>query len=275
MIVAHSMGGLVSRAALASGGGNVERVVLLGTPNLGSFAPVQALRGTYAVVRKIARLALQQSAEMLAADVFKTFPSLYHLLPLPEVSPKLDFFDPASWPATGPQPDAALLAGARRLGGSLASGDERFAVIVGEGQETVTRATRRGEQFQYTITRRGDGTVPTACALLPGASTHYTSVAHSELARDEVVARAIADLLKTGRTKRLDSKPARISAAEARISDAELRRTHAEKVDWAGLEPDARRVFLQTLNEPPQLRLRLPVRKKKKKASRARPTRAK
>jgi pimeloyl-ACP methyl ester carboxylesterase len=276
MIVAHSMGGLVTRAAMATAnGGQVERVVLLGAPNLGSFAPVQALRGTYAVVRKIARLALQQSAEMLAADVFKTFPSLYHLLPLPEVSPKLDFFDPASWPATGPQPDAALLAGARRLGGSLASGDERFAVIVGEGQETVTRATRRGEQFQYTITRRGDGTVPTACALLPGASTHYTSVAHSELARDEVVARAIADLLKTGRTKRLDSKPARISAAEARISDAELRRTHAEKVDWAGLEPDARRVFLQTLNEPPQLRLRLPVRKKKKKASRARPTRAK
>ena len=38
---------------------HVKRVVLLGTPNFGSFAPVQALRGTYAVVRKIARLVEQ------------------------------------------------------------------------------------------------------------------------------------------------------------------------------------------------------------------------
>jgi hypothetical protein len=136
-------------------------------------------------------------------------------------------------------------------------------VIVGDGQETVTGVTRRGNGFQYTITRRGDGTVPTECALLPGARTYYTSVAHSELARDEVIARAIADLLHTGRTKRLKSKlERRPSAAEARISDAGLRRTHTTKVDWVGLEPDARRVFLQTLNEPPKLRLRLPTRKK-------------
>src|SRR6185312_7900580 len=81
MIVAHSMGGLVSRAALACDGmQKVERVVLLGTPNSGSYAPVQALRGVYAVVRKIARLAApDQSAETLAAEVFSTFPSLYHL----------------------------------------------------------------------------------------------------------------------------------------------------------------------------------------------------
>src|SRR5579872_967778 len=54
MIVAHSMGGLVSRAALTHPGtSKVQRVVLMGTPNFGSFAPLQALRGTYAVVRKI------------------------------------------------------------------------------------------------------------------------------------------------------------------------------------------------------------------------------
>jgi hypothetical protein len=76
MLVAHSMGGLVSRAALAlAGTGHVQRVVLLGTPNFGSFAPVQALRGTYAVVRKIARLNQRQSAEWLAEKVFNAFPS--------------------------------------------------------------------------------------------------------------------------------------------------------------------------------------------------------
>src|SRR6185437_8671975 len=82
MIVAHSMGGLVSRAALALPGmEKVKRVVLMGTPNFGSFAPVQALRGTYAVVRKIARLVRNSSAESMAAEVFTTFPSLYHMLP--------------------------------------------------------------------------------------------------------------------------------------------------------------------------------------------------
>jgi hypothetical protein len=263
MIVAHSMGGLVSRAALAQNSANVERIVLLGTPNLGSFAPVQALRGTYAVVRKIARLAETQSPEMLAAEVFSTFPSLYHLLPSAEVSGKLDFFDPASWPSTGPQPKVELLARARRL--SLAPPDERFVVIVGAGQETVTSIARRGQEFRYTITEQGDGTVPTACAVLPGASTYYTAAAHSELARDDVVAQAIADVLHTGGTQRLASKLSRPSAAEAHITDSELRRTHTQKVDWAGLEPDARRVFLQTLNEPPKLRLRLPVSKVKRK----------
>src|SRR5205807_145425 len=39
MIVAHSMGGLVSRAALKHEDMNrIERLVLLGTPNFGSFA---------------------------------------------------------------------------------------------------------------------------------------------------------------------------------------------------------------------------------------------
>ena len=56
-------------------------LVLLGTPNCGSFAAVQAVRGTYAVVRRLAQLAARASAEELAAQVFNTFPSLYDLLP--------------------------------------------------------------------------------------------------------------------------------------------------------------------------------------------------
>src|SRR5262249_46248649 len=44
-IVAHSMGGLVARAALAADKrGLIGKIVQLGTPNFGSFAAVQALR---------------------------------------------------------------------------------------------------------------------------------------------------------------------------------------------------------------------------------------
>jgi pimeloyl-ACP methyl ester carboxylesterase len=259
MIVAHSMGGLVSRAALTHPGmDKVERVVLLGTPNFGSFAPLQALRGTYAVVRKIARLVGTGTPETLADEVFNSFPSLYHMLPIAACNGCPDLFDPAQWPRSGPQPDAGLLRSAREIQGMLAPPDDRISVIVGVGQETVTAAVRRRNEFVYTITRHGDGTVPAVSAGLPGARNHYTGVAHSDLTRDPVVAAAVTDLLRKGTTRRLPAKWASGSTAEARISDSELRRTHTQKVDWAGMEPDERRVFLQNLNEPPKLKLRVP-----------------
>ena len=127
-LVAHSMGGLLARAALAlPGTSHVERVVLLGTPNCGSFAAVQALRGTYAVVRKLARIATEASAESLTTEVFSSFPSLYDLLPWGDRGAGDDLFDPACWPASGPQPRAELLQASRGLRGHLAPADGRFS----------------------------------------------------------------------------------------------------------------------------------------------------
>ena len=258
-IVAHSMGGLVSRAALAlPDTRHVERLVLLGTPNSGSFAAVQAVRGTYWVVRKVARLADQASAETLAAEVFSTFPSVYDLLPSAPHGHRADLFDPRAWPASGPQPRPALLRAARETPRQLAPADERFAVIAGVGQETVTAVARRGKEFVYTLTRHGDGTVPVASAQLPGARSAYARVAHSELTRDGRVAAAVVDLLKTGTTSRLPAKWTGSSRACVRVSDGQLRRSHTEKVDWAALSPEERRLFLQNLNEPPHFRLRIP-----------------
>jgi pimeloyl-ACP methyl ester carboxylesterase len=268
MIVAHSMGGLVSRVALAQPGmNNVERLVLLGTPNFGSFAPLQALRGTYSVVRKIARLASRGSPESLAAKIFNTFPSLYHMLPSAQCNGCADLFDPAEWPRSGPRPNRALLREARDVQSKLVQADERISVIVGVGQETVTAVARRRDDFVYTVTRHGDGTVPAVSAGLPGARSHYTLAAHSDLTRDPTVAAAVADLLHTGKTERLPSKWKSSSIAQAQISDRQLRRMHTGKVDWAGMEPDERREYLENLNEPPKLQLRVSRRKKTKRAS--------
>jgi pimeloyl-ACP methyl ester carboxylesterase len=265
MIVAHSMGGLVSRAALLTPGMHkVRRLVLLGTPNLGSFAPLQALRGTYPVVRKIARLVSTASAESLANEIFNSFPSLYHMLPSAECAGGMDLLDAAEWPASGPQPDVGLLEGARDLQSKLAPADDRVAAIVGVGQETVTAAAKRQDDFVYTVTRHGDGTVPAVSAALKGARSHYTPVAHSELTRDPVVAAAVCDLLRTGSTRRLPDRWRTNSVARARISERQLRRTQTAKVDWARLEPDERRVFLENLNEPPKLQLRVPVAPRKR-----------
>ena len=256
-IVAHSMGGLVSRAALAlAGTGHVERLVLLGTPNRGSFAAVQALRGTYAVVRKVAQLALSSSAEALATEIFSSFPSLYQLLPSAGGhSP--DLFAASSWPAQGPQPRSALLQAARQLQSQLAPPDARFAIIAGVGQETVTGLRRRNGEFVYTITRSGDGTVPLASAVLPGVKSLYARVAHSDLTRDRVVAAAVADLLRGGAARRLPERWQSASRARAQVSDRQLRRLHSAKVDWAALSAQERRLFLENLNEPARLRLRI------------------
>jgi pimeloyl-ACP methyl ester carboxylesterase len=262
MIVAHSMGGLVSRAALLQPGmSKVERLVLLGTPNFGSFAPLQALRGTYAVVRKIASLVATGSPESLAGEIFNCFPSLYHMLPVAARNGGIDLFDPGEWPRSGPQPDVELLRGAREIHGKLLPADERVVAVVGVGEETVTGVTRRNDDFIYTITRQGDGTVPAASAGLPGARNHYARVTHSDLTRDPVVAAAVTELLREGTTQLLPQKWKSNSAAEARISDRQLRRMHMRKVDWASLEPEERRMFLENLNEPPKLKLRVPARK--------------
>jgi pimeloyl-ACP methyl ester carboxylesterase len=258
-IVAHSMGGLVARAALAlADTGNVERLVLLGAPHSGSFAAVQALRGTYAVVRKVARLDGEASAESLAAEVFSTFPSLYDLLPVAAGGGATDLFDARAWPASGPQPRAALMQAALAARQRLAPPDERFVSIVGVGQETVTAVTRRNDDFVYTLTRHGDGTVPASSAALAGVRSAYARVAHSNLTRDPVVAAAVVDMLQRGSTTRLPAAWLSGSRACTQVSDRQLRRSHAQKVDWAALTPEERRVFLQNLNEPPQFKLRVP-----------------
>jgi Lecithin:cholesterol acyltransferase len=259
-IVSHSMGGLVSRAALAlPGTGHIERVLMLGTPNLGSYAPVQALRGTYAVVRKIARLDAGSSAERLTEEVFNSFPSLYQMVPVSRGNGAAGLLDQAQWPRSGPALRPALFERARRFHAGLAAPDRRFVAIVGVGQETVTAASRTRAGFVYTITRHGDGTVPARSAALDDAHTYFTTAAHSDLTRDARVAAAIVDLLSRPGTHRLPSRCRSESRAEAHISDRDLRRTHSEKVDWSGLTPAQRREFLQSLNEPPRVRLRIPA----------------
>lgn len=261
-IVAHSMGGLISRAALAlPGTQHVERVVLLGTPNLGSFAPVQALRGTYAVVRKIARLDAATTAERLTEEVFNSFPSLYQMIPVAG-GKGADLLHPDAWPDSGPALRLPLFERARRFRDGLASADRRFIAIAGVGQETVTSASKGKDGFVYTVTRHGDGTVPAASAALAAGPTYYTSTAHSDLTRDAHVAAAIVELLRKGTTRRLSAHWQSSSRAQARVSDRELRRTHADKVDWSALTPAQRREFLQNLNDPLQLRLRVPATKR-------------
>jgi pimeloyl-ACP methyl ester carboxylesterase len=256
-LVGHSMGGLVARAALMHAAGNrVSQLVTLGTPHSGSFGAAQALRGTYSVVRKLAQLDLRHDAEFLASEVFSSFPGLHELLPAGRGAGKLDLFDPAAWPRVGPGPDRKLLAAAAGLSGRLAPGDARFNIVIGCHRLTATGVAIKGGEFEYSYSLRGDGTVPMALARLEGARHRYVDCGHSDMPLSDRVIAGTIDLLKTGKTRRFASSPPARRGATTHVRDGELREQYPGKVDWPHMTPEARRHFLDTLNEAPRTRPR-------------------
>ena len=251
LLVGHSMGGVVARAALAADRGRIARVVQLGAPNCGSFAPVLALRGVYPTVRKLAALDLRHDAEDFARIIFRSLPSLHELLPDPRLAPGPDLFDPAAWPDDALRPDRELLSDAAAARERWPAADPRCLHIVGVRQETVTRATLKGDEFHYTIERNGDGTVPLALAALPDAANWYVAEKHGGLPNNGKVIAAVVDLLRTGHTERLPASTRRPrSLARRVVTEATMRRVAPHKVRWQDLSPDARRRLLEPVVSP-------------------------
>ncbi|HUQ10183.1 MAG TPA: CHAT domain-containing protein [Steroidobacteraceae bacterium] len=251
--IGHSMGGLVARAAMTHDAGKrVSQLVMLGTPNGGSLAAVQALRGTYSVVRKIAMLDLRHDAEYLASHVFATFPGLHELVPANRAVSDLDLFDAASWPASGPAPDARLLADAAGLERRMAPADSRFIMVVGCNRTTATGVAIKGGDFEYEYSLQGDGTVPMELARLSGARHYYVECGHSDMPLADRVISGTLDLLTTGATQHFAAAPPVRRGTLTRVGDAELRQQYQGKVDWPHMTPEQRRLFLDTLNEAPK-----------------------
>ncbi|MFO7305574.1 MAG: alpha/beta hydrolase family protein [Gammaproteobacteria bacterium] len=251
MIVAHSMGALIARAALGYDvNRRVKRLVQLGAPNEGSFAPVQALRAVYPTVRKIAALDRKHTAEQLAREVFLTLPGLYQLLPSARAPGELDLFEASNWPSDL-VPDPKLLMKARRVRARLPGPDERCGVIAGFGQETVVALEKRDDMFIYDIRAEGDGTVPLARACWQGARTWYVHENHGALSTNGRVLTGVIDILREGDTKSLQTNEPDLPRTVARrVSDADFRRHALAKVDWEALSPESRRRILEPIFTP-------------------------
>jgi len=244
-IVAHSMGGLVTRAALAQPhcAARVQRVLTLGTPHLGALAPAQALRGVYPTVRRLAALDLHHSAEQLATEVFGGFASLHEMLPA-------TLQDAARWPRDGIAPRAELLRAAVANLAQLAPVDARYTCIAGFGQRTATGVGGDAREFVYEITNLGDGTVPLASAAPGGAAARFVRCEHSELPRDPEVAAELTALLG-GAGSTLPAHLPDLAADTVHVGDVALRTTYTAKVEWRALPPEERRRYLNQLNLPP------------------------
>jgi pimeloyl-ACP methyl ester carboxylesterase len=246
MLVGHSMGGLVARAALALDEQvTIRRVIQLGAPNRGSFAPVQAMRASYPTVRKLASLDQQHSAEELAQKVFRTLPGLYDLFPDALHAPAENLFDAANWPQDGLVPDGELLRRARDTRSALPAADERCHVIAGTAQHTVVAANVRDNQFEYLIALDGDGTVPRERTTWHGAQHWYVQENHGALPLNETVLAGLVELLRTGQTSQLCREATNSTAIIRRITDGDLRQHARHKVSWDTLSIESRRRILE------------------------------
>lgn len=229
-LVAHSMGGLVARAAAAPNAVAttlIEKVVMLGTPNYGSFSPVLAFRGSHDIARKIAFLDMHHSNDDYRSQLFMGFPGLYEMLPAGSKSQTADLFDLANWPADEFMLSTAYLNEARTFQQTLFAGDDRFYLIAGVNNETIVsaRPDAENQQFVYQKSIEGDGTVPLSCCLLAGVPTYYSNTDHGGLPNDKTVGYAAYDLLREGSTTSLETrwtpKPS-LRRSEETMSDADL-----------------------------------------------------
>jgi pimeloyl-ACP methyl ester carboxylesterase len=248
-LVAHSMGGLIARSAVTVLPKRLlRRLVMVGVPNEGSFATVQALRGTYPFVRNMSTLDRKHSPEYLAENVFGTFPGLYHMLPSPQRVAGIDLSDPRSWPGDGPAPDARLLAQVAPSRAGLAAADSRMVQIIGVNQETVVSLSRTAGGFRYAMNKNGDGTVPLALARLRKLKSYYVDESHANLANNVRVIQAILELVRRGHTRALPKGWRARPGVMRYIDDARLRSAAGPKIDWRRLTAAQREAVFAELD---------------------------
>ena len=226
------MGGLVSRRFAArhretwgamddsSGAGRGGRLVMLGTPNRGSFAIPLTLSGSEKLLKVLATGDVEHSMQELL-EIVSSFPGLYQMLPSPLVDlddDHTELFEVARWgklPAKSP-----LLAKADTFLRDLDAviDPHRLLYVAGVNRETPAKIRIDSPgKFSYRQTLDGDGRVPHELGLLEGVTTYWVDETHGDLAKNGEVLDAITELLQTGRTTVLSTtkppKPPGVRAA--------------------------------------------------------------
>lgn len=236
-IVAHSMGGLVTRAMIADGGAGTRvwrritalpgsRFMMLGTPNLGSHEAVRWLTGFNPTQAKLTLLDLTRGVNGVI-DVVRRFPGVVELLPF-DVQPN-PYAQVSTWKRLKAELGAGwtpveepLLRGAGTTWSLIRSSpvDAKFMVYVAGHQRAtvVDHQLVDDEQFfgsrkkiEWIATGEGDGTVTWASGRLPDVPMYYApDTGHDQLCSntdDRRIFRGYVELLTTGRTDQLSMTP--------------------------------------------------------------------
>lgn len=213
-LVAHSMGGLVSRTFIARhpqhAARHVKRLIMHGTPNFGAANAIENLVNGNSMMATVDKLNSNNEMRKLVYCL----PSVYQLLPTPpeyfpqgiEYPVDFDLYDARSWRMQNIQ--QKYLDGARSLYKILAQSDPQIPMDVIAGGNIATMIAARlafnqdVPELQMTTidkgTNSGDGTVPLWSAMLPGAKVHYIQEVHRALSGNNRVIRATLDLIYSG-----------------------------------------------------------------------------
>lgn len=230
-LVAHSMGGLVARTFIKKyperwkaiwdekgEGKRGGRLVMLGTPNYGSFAIPQTMTGIEGLVRKLALLDLHHNrAELL--DILNSFLGSYQMLPSPLMMPAMEqLYNAGTY--TGANISQRHLDNARAHHEYLSDcvDEGRMIYVAGYGQPTfsdILDFQKINSLDGYAVTMDGDGRVPHALGLLRRGGkpdgkqvgpVYYIKEEHGNLSSNSKILGALTELLETGRTDRLETE---------------------------------------------------------------------
>jgi len=208
-IVAHSLGGLVARTfirqngaawkAMQKGGAKLGgRLIMLGTPNFGSFAVPQIITGLEGIIRKLDLIDTRNDLQQYVA-VANTFPGSYQMMPSPSAMPDMTpLYTANTWQPTAVS--QALLDLGRNFHKDIDPvKDDWMSYIAGYGQDTLNGVSdwkRLHKADGYTSTDwDGDGRVPHKLGLLGAGRVFYVREGHADLPTNEAVQRAAARLL--------------------------------------------------------------------------------
>ena len=223
-IVAHSMGGLVARAAMLDAeiwsrfkSRDGARLVMLGTPNGGSYAIPLMLLGRNKLMQQLAALDLTANPRE-HCEIVSRWPGVLQMLP----ADLNDGFEADWWaklPLDDPDerrvpPSKEDLAAAKEFRDAYvqAPRDRECMVYVAGQADTldgivIDDTARPGERILFTRTSEGDGWVTWKSGILHGMGVWFSRASHGDLARHEFAFQAIGELLEKGTTTRLPSDP--------------------------------------------------------------------
>ena len=244
-LIAHSMGGLIARDALfvdekAEGGEAAAlwrrlkqrggRLLQLGTPNRGAYAPALMLLGQNEIANALGLFASRVSAHDLAG-FSAGFQGMLEMLPQEDDAVFGNLFVQGGWDRIAavdmrlamPDPDvlqrAASYVRSNAFAASLTAlrDDPNVLYVAGRGDTPLQMRQRQGQfgdelpalrkvEVEFLTGPQGDGTVPWTSTLGP-ERTWYAPCEHGTLADDPACFEAYFELLLGGQTRRLAHEP--------------------------------------------------------------------
>ena len=201
-LVCHSMGGLVARriAELDPDGKAVSQVITVGTPNHGSYSPVEVCALVHETLLMLAAIDQEHDAEQIAKEYIRHFPGLIEMLPAPAKRPGEDYFKTSGWASSAIRPLKAILKKAQSAKKALPGPDKRFVQIVGMNEMTIQSAKIQDSDFVFTRSGDGDGTVPRDLAEMGDVTRYYVDGQHGDLLNHGDVIAGVIDIVETGET---------------------------------------------------------------------------